>query len=158
VIIAVDFDGTVVKQNRPYGDLESPLELEDGAREGLEALKRAGHVLLLFSARANLALRLDPDMDPLVRAGVRRVDRARWERMRPVHVARYEQMLVFVAAEFPGIFDAVDDGIQGKPSADLFVDDRALRFGQGALGLGWAGIANAWGEPDFGTPIGGKTP
>lgn len=155
MIFAVDFDKTVVKQSRRYDDLETPLELEDGALDGLLSLKRAGHILLLFSARANLSLRLDPGFDPLVRAGVRQINLDHWEEMRPVNVARYEEMIRFVESYLPGIFDAIDDGIQGKPDADIFLDDRAFRVGQGRLGMTWSDIAHAWGEPDIGKPIGG---
>jgi hypothetical protein len=141
VILGIDFDGTVVVQDgRAYDDIKTPPRLLPGAREALKALKRAGHVLLLYSARANRALIEDPDLDPLVRAGVRRVDMVAWRRSRELNRARYGQMLAFIAAELPGIFDAVDDGHQGKPCVDLFIDDRALKF------QNWRGIAQVYGE------------
>lgn len=150
MILAIDFDGTIVDDRHAYGDLDAPLRFVHGAREALEALKRAGHVLLLYSARANRALLDDPERDPLVRAGVRRVDRKRWEKQRPVHVARFSQMVAFVAKELPGIFAAIDDGMQGKPAADLFIDDKALRLGRGALGASWAEVARMYGESPYG--------
>lgn len=122
MIIAVDFDGTVVEDAKE-------LALKPGAKEALAAMKRAGHALLLFSARANRALREDPNLDPLVRAGVRRVNQDAWNRSQPTNERRYQEMLDFVRKELPGVFAAVDDGKQGKPLVDLFIDDRAYHFG-----------------------------
>jgi hypothetical protein len=149
VLLAVDFDGTIVLDDRAYDDLVTPLEFVLGARDALYALRRAGHVLLLYSARANRALREDPALDPLVRAGLRRVDRGRWSEDHVLHEARYRQMCDFVARELPGVFAAIDDGQQGKPDADMFIDDRAITFGHdGAAGaVGWESIARAFGEP-----------
>lgn len=142
MIGAIDFDGTVVQQDHSYDDLGSPLILLPGAKDGLRSLKRAGHVLLLWSARANRALLYDPDLDPLVRAGVRKVHRAAWEKAQPLHWRRYEQMVEFVRENLPGYFDAVDDGLAGKPVVDFFVDDRAIQFRSG----GWPAIARTYGE------------
>ncbi len=130
VVIAIDFDKTVVKQDRPYSDTTTPLRFEPGARDALYALKEAGHVLILYSARANLSLRVDPMLDPLARSGVRRVNWAQWQKDQPINVARYEQMLAFVKRELPGAFDAIDDGTCGKVAADIYIDDRAQRYGQ----------------------------
>jgi len=147
MLIAVDFDGTIVRQDRPYADTTTPLAFLPGAREGLLALRRAGHTLILYSARTNRALLYTPEHDPLVRAGVRKVNLARWEAERPIHWARYFQMRRFVEAYLPGVFAVVDDGLQGKPTADLFIDDRALRYGFGHDAVGWNGIALSYGQP-----------
>lgn len=147
MLIGVDFDGTIVRQDRPYADTTTPLAFLPGAREGLYALKRAGHTLILYSARTNRALLYTPEHDPLVRAGIRKVNLARWEAERPIHWARYFQMRAFVAAYLPGVFAVIDDGIQGKPLADLFIDDRALRYGFGHDAVGWQGIALLHGLP-----------
>lgn len=146
MILALDFDGTIVRDDRPYADTTTPLVFLPGAKEGLHALKRAGHTLLLYSARTNRALLYTPEHDPLVRAGIRKPDLARWEKERPIHWARYFQMMAFVRTQLPGVFDVIDDGLQGKPCADLFLDDRALRFGFGADALGWDQIALLYGE------------
>lgn len=148
MILGVDFDGTLVGQDRPYDDLTTPLQLLPGAKEALIDLKRAGHVLLLYSARANRALRENPDLDPLVRAGRRRIHRGAWESARPLHEARYQQMVKFVAEALPGLFDAVDDGQQGKPVCDLFIDDHVIRIGDGINSVGWPQIARMLGEPE----------
>lgn len=149
MLIAVDFDGTLVSQGRAYSDVTTPLQLLPGAKDGLLALRRAGHALLLWSGRASAALRLDPSLSPWVRSGYRQLDRERWERDRAVHEARYQQMLAFVEAELPDLFDAIDDGTGGKPDCDLFIDDKALRLGHGATALTWGDIAHVYGEPVY---------
>lgn len=141
LVFSVDYDGTVVVDDLPYADLVTPPTLVRGVKEALWSLRRAGHVLLLSSARANLALREDPELDPLVRCGARPLDRRAWQESRGLHVARYEQMVAHVERELPGVFHAVDDGRQGKPAADLYVDDRAFKMVPG----GWAELARAHG-------------
>jgi hypothetical protein len=119
-----------------------------GARRGLAALKRAGHVLVLWSARSSPALTEDYHLDPLVRAGVIRVDINEWPALRALNRDRRDHMLRFVAEQLPGIFAVVDDGYAGKlPGVDLFIDDRALRLGGGLGGVGWEAVAKAYGEP-----------
>lgn len=147
MLIAVDFDGTIVRDDRPYDDTTTPLAFLPGAKDGLLSLKRAGHTLMLWSARTNRSLLFTPEHDPLVRAGVRRVNIARWESERDKHWQRYFQMLAFVERELPGVFAVVDDGLQGKPLADLFIDDKALRYGFGADAVGWPSVALLYGQP-----------
>lgn len=142
MIICVDFDGTVVKDDHAYDDLQTPLELLDGCLDALHALKRAGHLLVLWSGRASARLRIDPRLDPLVRAGVVRVDPARFEERKKLNEARYQQMLDFVRESMPGVWDAIDDGWGGKPGADLFIDDRTI---DGTPN--WPFIAARYGEP-----------
>lgn len=145
MIIAIDFDGTVVSDKRAYDDLDSPLEFMPGAKEALYALKDAGHTLLLYSARANKALTgEDPSVDPLHRAGVR--NRKQTPENQALNVARYEQMVRFCEEELPGIFDAIDDGVQGKPSAHIYIDDKAVMYGP--LGWNWRQIAEIYGEEE----------
>jgi hypothetical protein len=146
--IAIDFDGTIVKQDRPYDDLDSPLEFQPGAKEVLYRLKTAGHVLLLWSARASRALLVDPKLDPLVRVGTKKASPGRWEANRPLNQARLQQMLDFIDAELPGVFDAVDDGSEGKPQVDIFIDDRAIRFGFGPGALSWEQLGHLFGDQD----------
>ena len=147
MIIAVDFDNTVVVQDgRDYEDVTTPLEFMPWAKEALHALKAAGHVLLLYSCRANRALLEDPALDPLVRAGVKRINITWWQGNQPINQARYDQMVAFVAEELPGVFAAIDDGMQGKASADLYLDDKALQLGYGPYGAGWADVMKMHGE------------
>ncbi len=127
MIIALDFDSTLVDEwDRKFADTTTPLKLMGGARKALQAMKAAGHVVLVSSARANRALRIDPELEPL-------------------HEARYQQMVQFCATQLKGLVDAVDDGGQGKPVADLYIDDRALRFGGGVDGHNWFDIARQFG-------------
>ena len=143
MIFAIDFDNTVVEQDGAYSDLETPLRLKPGAMAGLTSLKAAGHILLLYSARANRALVGEhPEVDPLHRAGC--VNRMQRHGSLCLNTARYQQMVAFVEEKLPGIFDAIDDGMQGKPNADLFIDDKAITFGP--LGMNWQQIAGRYGE------------
>ena len=136
----------VVRQDG-YDDVTTPPQLLPGAREGLAALKAAGHTLVLWSARASPALRRGPEADPLVRAGKRKVHAAQWQKEQPLHEARYRQMVKFVEAQLPGVFDAIDDGAAGKlPGVDLFLDDRAVRFGTGPGALSWRDVARLYGD------------
>jgi hypothetical protein len=151
VRIAIDFDGVIVAHGR-YTDLATPLRFLPGAREGLLALKRAGHQLLLWSGRASLALRKDPRLDPFVRAGQRQVH-PDWRDQARLHEARFQQLLEFVGRELPGAFDAIDDGtLPGKPDVDLFIDDQALRLGHGPAAFSWRDIAGMYGQPSYGGP------
>ena len=143
MLIAVDFDGVVVRTNRSFADTTTPLQMMPGAKDGLLALKKAGHTLLLYSARANRALLFTPEWDPLVRAGVRRPHEVAWAAGKELHWARYRQMLAFCETELAGVFDAIDDGLQGKPLADLFIDDRSREFGVDAHG--WADLIHLYG-------------
>jgi hypothetical protein len=143
VRICLDFDGTIVAQDRPYSDIVSPLEFLEGAKEGLLALKRAGHTLILWSGRASRSLLYDPNLDPLVRSGAVPCDRKSWLEARPLHWARWHAMVEFVEKELPGVFDAIDDGLAGKPSVDLFIDDRSMVMRGPAT---WSRIARAYGE------------
>jgi hypothetical protein len=143
VVILVDFDNTLVEQSGDYEDVTTPLRFLPGAKEGLLALKRAGHTLVLWSGRASPALREDPKLDPLVRAGKRRFREGQQE----LNEARYQQMLDFVEAELPDVFSAIDDGKAGKIAGDLYLDDRCQRVGRGQLALGWPQIGRIWGEP-----------
>lgn len=137
MIIAVDFDGTIVSSDRPYNDIYSPLIFLPGAREGLRSLKRAGHTLVLWSGRTNRALIYNPEFDPLWVEGMP------WpsDAARMLHADRLRQMLRFVAEELPGVFDAIDDGRQGKLEADLYIDDRGI-----GADINWKAIAATYGE------------
>jgi hypothetical protein len=121
----IDFDNTIVSQDRPYEDVTTPFEFLPHARETLYSLVAAGHELTLWSARASPVLLVDPNLDPLVRAGVRKVHRETWEKSLELNKARLQHMLDFVDVELPGVFVAISDGREGKPCpCDLMIDDR----------------------------------
>ena len=142
MIIAVDFDNVCVEPSR-FDDVVTPLRLKSGAVAGLRSLRRAGHLLVLWSTRSNRSLMYLAEFNPLVRVGA--IGDASSDATRALHAARYRQMLAFVASEMAGIFHAVDDGRQGKMDADLYIDDRAMSFG-GARGWSWSEIASLYGE------------
>lgn len=139
MIIAVDFDGTVVCE-QPW-DYLGPLRLQPNVQHALYSLKNAGHSLLLYSARANRSLQAEPSLDPMYRAGVISFPRNRQTAV--LAQTRFTAMVDFVERELPGVFDAIDDGRQGKPNADLFIDNRAINFGP--FGMDWSEIAGCWG-------------
>ena len=145
--IAIDFDSTIIEHQERYDDIHGELRLMPGAKEALTAMRDAGHTLILFSARANRALREDWKLNPLWRDGKVRFDVSWWKKNQPINQGRYEQMLRFVEAELPGIFDAIDDGHQGKPMVDRYIDDRALTFMRSGLaGYTWFELAQTFGE------------
>lgn len=135
--IAIGFDGTIV-----HGDPKhAAFELRLGAVEALRQMRAAGHELLLCSDRANRAALYDPSWDPVVRAGHRRAaDRWVGEGARELAWRRYRQMIGWVDRELPGIFVAVDDGLQGPPVVDRVIDARAGK-------VDWAALARELGEP-----------
>jgi hydroxymethylpyrimidine pyrophosphatase-like HAD family hydrolase len=153
MVFVIDFDGTVVH-------LDAPLRLKPGARKALLALKTAGHTLLLFSARSNRARRFNEELDPLfvpppvtliavagkVMAQLRDPDVDRL-RVQAYNEALHRQMVDFVNRELPGVFDAIDDGTQGKPVADYYIDDKSLN--PALPGYDWEWIGHTFGEPEL---------
>lgn len=142
--IAVDFDGTIVEQAHAYDDLTTPLEFCRGAKEALLELHAGGHVLILWSCRSNLSIRDDFQHNPRW-ANDPDFDVEKWRENLALNQARFQQMLDFVAAELPGVFDYIDYGNQGKVSADLYLDDRALKLGGGYLGATWEVVGRWYG-------------
>lgn len=144
---AVDFDGTIVQEPESP---DAPLVLLPDAAMALRALKRAGHTLLLYSARANRAELTDPMLDPLVRAGVRKFNREQWTLDRERHRTAFAQMVAFVGVHLPGVFAAIDDGKQGKPIADYYIDNRAISIGGNPFtaAVAWGKIAQRFGEAE----------
>lgn len=143
MIIAVDFDGTVVSEDHAYDDLVTPLRFIPGARDALYALKAAGHILFLWSGRASVLL--DPRRSQLWEAGYQHRSYEEWQKRLPLQKARYAQMIKFVADNLPGVFHAIDDGEGGKPPADVFIDNRAFRIGSGVGSVSWYQIAHWYG-------------
>ena len=143
--IAIDFDGTIVEQNKPYDQVDGEFTFVPGAEAALWALKRAGHQLLLWSARASLALRQDWRKDRLWATSLSPSTARRIESSYAINEQRYREMVTFAHNKLGGLFDAVDDGTMGKPHVDLFIDDKCLRLG--GSGVTWAEIEETHGEP-----------
>lgn len=145
--IAIDFDDTIVKQNKPYDQTDGKFDFVAGAKEALQSLKAAGHILLLWSARASKHHRFNIRLDPLY--AVKPWEPKDLERFYAVNQARFKEMVEFVQRELPGIFDAIDEGTAGKPTVDMFIDDRACRLG--STGSSWDEIRETYGaarEPE----------
>lgn len=142
MIIAVDYDGTVVEDGAPL----DPPKVRAGAKAALVALRRAGHVLVLFSCRSNAAHRLNWRLNPLWTEAIIPFDEADWERQREIWEAMHQLMIKHVEEELPGVFHVVDQGLQGKPVADVYLDDRAFRMSRRS----WPEVAMLYGEPEVG--------
>jgi len=142
--IAVDFDDTIVLTDKPYDQIDGKFRFVPGAVQALQQLKAAGHILLLWSARASLHHRRDWRLNPLAKKPPRSTDAAMVVHYR-TNQARFDEMVAFVNRELDGIFDAIDEGTGGKPTVDIFIDDRALKLGPG--GLSWGEVANQYGAP-----------
>ncbi len=123
MIIAIDFDGTLVTGPMPRG---RALRWVAGARDALAALLDAGHDVIIYSCRSN------PDVCPP------------W---------MMEQMTEWLSSH--GFLRARHEGsltisTGGKPLADLYIDDRAVRLSpvnaNGAFGGStWAEIRSYYG-------------
>lgn len=132
---ALDFDGTIV-------EADEPLRLRPSARQAIEDIKRAGHRLVLFSARCT-PIDPTPELDDQV---------ARWYATGevPTQVTdqwkRFEEMRAFLKAE--RLWDLFDDIWQapGKPYATVYVDDRFVS-------PDWPALAATYGEPHERQPI-----
>lgn len=148
MIIAIDFDNTLVEQHsRDYADVTSPFVMMPGAFDALVALKRARHQIIVWSGRSSLALRKNPRVDPLARVGKKQIDMLRWKASQQVNESRYLHMLEFCSTDLQGLVDAVDDGTCGKLTADMFIDDRAIRLGKGSNAWLWPEVERLYGLP-----------
>ena len=114
LLIAVDFDGTIVGNG-------SPLQLRPFVREALFSIKQAGNRLILFSCRCNVVdndARKDDETARFYATGEV-----------PFRIAeqwgRFSEMIAFLTET--SLINLFDDVWQspGKPLADVFVDDKA---------------------------------
>jgi|HubBroStandDraft_2_1064218.scaffolds.fasta_scaffold124109_1 hypothetical protein len=117
--LGVDFDGTLVEEG------VHPPRWRAGARNGLLALKAAGHQLVLHTGRLTPRHEVEPgpgsrmEADEFWRVGL--VPRDQQE-----HWDRYAEMRDFLMAEGCwGLFDVVWQ-TAGKPPCDSFIDDRLV--------------------------------
>ena len=107
--ICIDLDGVIAQFKQP-GQTYADVAVVDGARERLVALRAAGHTIIIFTARHMKTCGGNAAL-AVARIGGQTLD---W-------LARH---------------DIPYDEIQfGKPWADVYIDDNALRF------RSWADIA-----------------
>jgi len=104
MIVAVDFDGTIVKESvDEFFDSGGFYvgEVIDGAIPFLKYLREEGHLIVIFTAR----------MNP--------------ENKKALHVSKswLEKQLIDRGIPFDEVYTS-----PGKPYADVFIDDRALSF------------------------------
>lgn len=116
-VIAVDFDGTLCEHEFPgIGKVKA------GAKEALMMFKALGYTIVIWSCRSchwNYdVFGGDPSQPVLEREKIK-------------------DMVAFLQRE--GIpYDIIDDGSKGKPLADFYIDDKAIRFQNN-----WPEIAHA---------------
>ncbi len=112
--ICIDLDGVIAKLRMP-GQTYAEVEPVEGAAAKLVALKQAGHHLILFTARH---MKTCEGNVGKVLARIGSITLQWLER----HGIPYDEIHF------------------GKPWADIYIDDNALRF------EGWAGIADDGGN------------
>ena len=101
MVVAVDFDGTIVDNSHP-----SVGAIKPGVKAALAALRAQGHIIVIWSCRTNLVP---------------------YKQSEENHRKCIEDMFnALVDNDIP--FDYIDNGMQGKVAADVYVDDRSLRF------------------------------
>jgi len=142
MIIAVDFDGTVVERSHDYGEPKEKLYVLPEARIALQSLKSAGHTLILTSCRANTAQRKDWRKNPLWENGIVPFDEKNWADSQLKWERAYHNMIRCINRDLRGVFDAIDSGDQGKVIAHLYLDDRAFRITHGS----WKTVAETYGD------------
>jgi hypothetical protein len=99
--IALDFDGVIHEYSKGWNGgaiYDPPVK---GTKEALEALKAAGHHIMIFTTRTNTTFRKkdEPDQKLLIEEYMKK------------HELPYDKIWTF-----------------GKPMADIFIDDRAIKF------------------------------
>lgn len=106
--IAVDFDDTIA-ESLGFPIIGAP---KPGAAQALSTLRRMGYKIIIWSCRTcHYDYDIyggDPNQYPLERPAVQ--DMMRW------------------LAEHQIEYDEIDDGSMGKPSADYYIDDKAVHF------------------------------
>ncbi len=117
-LIAVDFDGTCC-------NMEFPLigEPKPGVKEALTRFRELGYQIMIWTCRTS---HFNYDVfggSPLKQTMER---------------DRVKEMIAWLDKhEIP--YDDIDDGSRGKPGADFYLDDKAIRFDE-SQGNNWATI------------------
>lgn len=105
--ICVDFDGTVVDHAFPAIG-----KLKPGVREALRSFRQMGYKVLVYSCRT---CKWFPD-----------------EFLAPGETLDMNRQCVREMIEFLDEnqipYDEIDDGTKGKPLAEYYIDDKAIRF------------------------------
>jgi hypothetical protein len=99
-VVAIDFDGTIVENEYPNIG-----PLKENAIRCIRLLKEIGCYIIITSCRTNT--KLHPNLA---------------ERLTQVRIIKD----FLERNNIP--FDEIDDGSQGKVFADVYIDDRAVRF------------------------------
>jgi glutaredoxin len=105
--IAIDYDGTIVKHVFPL-----PGEPLEGVKEAFALFKKLGYRLLIYSCRT---CRWYPE-----------IFRKDGEPMGLE--CSYAQDMKRVLDENQIPYDEIDDGLKGKPVAEIYIDDKGWRF------------------------------
>ncbi len=145
MIISVEFDRALAA---PHAYAAEEVRLRQSAVNALVALRRAGHVLIVTSPRSNLAARVDPSLNPLVRAGAVRIDPKTWAASRETHSRRYTAMLRALKP-LGALIAAVDDGAQGPLLVDMAITGDTVVNGRSMATeprRAWAELALTYGD------------
>lgn len=114
-IIAVDFDGTLCDHEYPNIG-----KIKPGAKEALDLFRALGYTIMIWTCRTchfNYDVFGGDPTQPTL------------ERTRVLEMKDFLKL-----HDIP--YDIIDDGSKGKPGADYYIDDKAIRFQNN-----WAEIA-----------------
>lgn len=100
--IAIDLDGTILREKKPFMGIEDFGKSEKKVRECLVALRKHGFYILIHTTRLNPALSDKP---------------------LPWLMNNVENALIENGIPFDGIFSG-----SGKPLSEFYVDDRAVTY------------------------------
>lgn len=105
--VAIDFDGTLCDHEYPAIG-----KIKPGAREALEAIRKSGYRIIIWSCRtcnwATDVFGVDENSSTLER--------------------KHVQAMIAWLKDNQIPYDEIDDGTKGKPMADIYIDDKAIRF------------------------------
>ena len=117
-VIAVDFDGTCCDHEFPnIGKIKS------GCKEALELFHQLGYKIIIWSCRTCSYMQdvFSPPEDLECAAAIDRnkvKEMKQWLDANCIH------------------YDEIDDGTKGKPVADFYIDDKAIRFSNNWVEIG----------------------